>query len=247
MQIKTWQTFGHNQIKSILEKQLAAGAFPHAYLFLGPEGVGKKMLAREFAGKILNFDKLDKLETNPDFIFFEARGVEQEIDRLRELVSRLSLKPALGGEKVAIIDNAQNLLEKNSNVLLKTIEEPTANTVIILIAGQGALLPTIVSRCQVLRFNLFSKEQLKNFAHSQGPAAEKRILFDFSFGRIGRLKELARNPELLKSETEAVEKLKKTQEEKRVRSLFLVFRALLSWTPTLNPYLKHTKGKYLCK
>ena len=151
-----WQTFGHNEIKNLLNKQISSGIFPHAYLFTGPEAVGKKNLALEFAKVVL---KADKLENHPDFQILDSEG-EIKIEQILEFIGKIGYKPFLGEKKVAIINNAQNLNTQSSSALLKTLEEPSESSVIILIAGSGNILSTISSRCQVLNFSIFSKTGL---------------------------------------------------------------------------------------
>ncbi len=197
----TWLTFGHQTTKNILEKQLDSGQLPHAYLFVGPDGVGKKHLALEFAGKIL---KAKTLNNHPDFRILDGE-TEISIEQARNFIANLSFKPFLGAKKLAIINNAENLNSQSSNALLKTLEEPGQSNVIILIANSGGLLPTIVSRCQVLNFNSLSSQELKEFAENNRLGADEKIL-DLSFGRIGRLVKLRADKNFLAAENEAVEK-----------------------------------------
>ena len=81
-----WQSFGHDQIKSILGKQLKTDHLSHAYLFCGPGGVGKQALALEFAKKIL---QTERLENHPDFKILDVEG-EIKIEFAREFMSQLS-------------------------------------------------------------------------------------------------------------------------------------------------------------
>lgn len=152
------KTFGHDHVKKVLEIQLLRRIFSHAYLFYGPEGLGKKMLAKEFAEGVL---KTQNLESHPDYVFFDVTP-EIGIEELRGFMERLSYKPFLGQFKVAIVNNAQNFNTQSQNALLKTLEEPSASTVLILISSEK-LLPTILSRCQVMNFNRFSLRQMQQF------------------------------------------------------------------------------------
>jgi DNA polymerase III subunit delta' len=194
-----WQTFGHQPVKSILNKQMAAKKFPHAYLFAGPGGVGKKTLALEFAEKVLG---AENLSAHPDFAILDEAG-EITMEVILDFISRLSFKPFVAQKKIAIINNAQNLNPQSSNALLKTLEEASPSSIIILISDSARLLPTIVSRCQVLTFSRFSKNQLDEFAKRENLRINDSIR-DLSFGSPARLVKLSRDEEFLKSEQETV-------------------------------------------
>lgn len=191
----SWETFGHNQIKNILQKQLENGQLAHAYLFLGPNGLGKKLLALELAKKAL---KTEKLQNHPDFVFFEGREGEVSVDDVRRLIGELATKPFMGGRKVVVLDNAQKLNASSSNALLKILEEPSVSTIIILIASQKPL-PTIVSRCQVFRFNPFSKKLLEEYAKYFHLIA-KESFYDLSFGSPARLEKFCRQKDFAEAE-----------------------------------------------
>ena len=206
--METWQTFGHNAVKNILDKQLAAGKFPHAYLFSGPGGIGKKALALEFAKKILN---TEKLENHPDFQILDVEG-EITIEPLLNFTASLAFKPFMGEKKLAIINNAENLNATSGNALLKTLEEASASTIIVLVAGPGAVLPTIISRCQVFNFNPFSNSLLAEYAKESGIDASEEML-DLAFGSPGKLKRLAEDAEFLQRQKDFASKFKNFQKE----------------------------------
>src|SRR5262249_40344405 len=153
----------------------------HAYLFAGPAGIGKKLFAFELAKTLLcesrfspsrrpspsgregDFAACDQCPscqlvaagTHPDAIFASRPEdkVEFPIAVIREVMEKLSLKPARGGYKVAIIDNADDFNEESANCFLKTLEEPPPNSLLILIAIEAERqLSTVLSRCQIVRF-----------------------------------------------------------------------------------------------
>ncbi len=171
---------------SVSEKKIA-----HAYLFIGPDGVGKHSAAIEFAklvncalkkndncGKCASCTKI-KNTTHPDIFIISAEEGQRiiPIDKIRELSSRLSLKPFEARYRVAIID-AQSLNEESSNALLKTLEEPGPDMVFILIAvNASALSDTIVSRCQVVRFRPLSRHDVIGILRADFDFDEKEAGF----------------------------------------------------------------------
>jgi len=204
---KVFKTFGHRAVKSVLGRQLETGKFPHAYLFSGPEGVGKKQLALEFAKKVL---KTEHLKSHPDFQLLDMEG-EIVMENVLDFISRMSYKPFAASHKVAIVNNAHNLNQQSSNALLKTLEEPGEGSVIILISATGQLLPTIVSRCQCLTFYEFSPNQLKEFAAEQKLTVGDDIL-EASFGSIARLIRLQSDKKLSAEQQKAIQSLKNIQQ-----------------------------------
>lgn len=181
-----WKTFGHESAKRLLERQLSNGRFPHAYLFSGPAGIGKKTLALEFARKIL---KTERLDTSADLLMLDEAG-EITVEALRNFLPRLSLKPLGGDKKVAVINNADRMNIQSANALLKTLEEPSPSTVIILVGDGQRLLGTIRSRCQNVPMQLFSREQLKSLAKVKNIDTDEDAI-DLSFGLPSELVRLS--------------------------------------------------------
>lgn len=191
-----WKVFGHDYVKKILDKQLETGQLAHAYLFFGPEGLGKKQLALDFAKKILN---TESLESHPDFSLVDGSAKEgASVESARQLTHELSTRPFYGGRKVVVIDDAHQLNLSSANALLKTLEEPPEFAVIVLIASRR-LLSTIVSRCQVFRFNRFSEAQLVALIQQRGLAVSAEYL-KLSFGSPARLIRLLADKEFLEAE-----------------------------------------------
>jgi len=214
---KDWKIFGHQAIKNILNKQLSAGVFPHAYLFIGPQEVGKRTLALEFAQKILG---THNLANHPDFLELNQE-TEITMEPALAFIGRLSLKPFVGKYKVAIINNAENLNQQSGNALLKTLEEPSDSTIIILVAGFGKILPTIYSRCQIFNFNSFISEQLTDFAGREGLKINQEIL-DLSFGSFGRLKRLVQDKEFFTAQKDAVTQFDKMSQAGKGQKLAMI-------------------------
>lgn len=141
-------------------KKSARGRLAHAYLFSGSENLGKRAVAFEFA-RMLDGAEIDQ-PVHPDILIVEPQitekdGVRKEaeigIDQAKVLQHNLSLSPYRAPYKIAIIDQPDRLTAEAGNCLLKTIEEPTGKSVIVLITSRPKMvLSTIVSRCQMIRF-----------------------------------------------------------------------------------------------
>ena len=240
--METWQTFGHQNIKRLLDLQLKSGKFPHAYLFFGPEGLGKKMLSLELAAKILG---TEKLSNHPDFAILDQEE-EIGVERMQQFMEGLGFKPFMGKYKVAIVNNAQLMNTQSSNALLKTLEEPSASTILILISANKNLLPTIISRCQVFNFNAFTVNQLRDFAKEGNLKADEKLL-KLSFGSVGKLMQLQDTQNFVDEENKITdfEKLKAGHMADRLTAisqyaeletpdLRRLFNSWLFWQPSLH-------------
>jgi DNA polymerase-3 subunit delta' len=167
----SWQAVkGHDDLIAAFGRAVARGRLAHAYLFTGPPGVGKKLFARQLAMTLLcesppngKFDSCDHCVacrlvdagTHPDLFLVSRPEDKQElpIDTMRELGHNLALKPARGGRKIAVVDDADDLNDASANSFLKTLEEPAPHSLLILIGTNADLqLPTIRSRCQEMPF-----------------------------------------------------------------------------------------------
>jgi DNA polymerase-3 subunit delta' len=201
---------GHEAIVTSLARAVAGNRLGHAYLFSGPAGAGKKTLAIELAKALLcegsgkaRFNACDQCHscamieagTHPDYqlVGRPADKVELPIETIREMSEFLTLKPARGDSKVAILDDADDLSIAAANSLLKTLEEPPTGTVLILISTAAEVqLTTIVSRCQVVRFHPVPTSQIEQWLRSQDvdPAQVQRLA-RMSGGCPGQALELA--------------------------------------------------------
>jgi DNA polymerase III subunit delta' len=181
---------GHDRVVESLRSSVRQGRLPHALLFAGPAGIGKRTFARKLAQALLCETRreadLDPCETcagclqmeagsHPDFI--EAAKPEDKhelpISVIRDLCDQFTLKPARGGHKVAILDDADDLNEEASNAFLKTLEEPPPGAVLILIGTSPELqLETIVSRCQVVRFDPLAEPEIAALLIEKGVAKD---------------------------------------------------------------------------
>ena len=181
------EIIGHDKILNFFDRVMENGNLSHAYLFVGPDQVGKKTVAQEMGSKILKVSR-DKLKTSPDYsfttqLFDEKTGKTKKniiIAQMRELRENLARRSYMGGYKIAIIDSADKMNIEAANALLKTLEEPSEKTILFLITDNDVALPaTIRSRCQIIHFSLIPEELLKSIASD-----EENI--NLSQGRSGR-------------------------------------------------------------
>lgn len=133
----------HEKQWQFLRRSAELGSLPHALLFHGQEKLGKKDLAVKFGESLVG------LNNHADFITVESPSISE----IRELIQKLSFKPYSAEYKVAIVDKAHLMTKEAQNCFLKFLEEPTQQTILILITEYPAtLLPTILSRVQKIRF-----------------------------------------------------------------------------------------------
>lgn len=179
------QIHGHDAVRQRFMAALQSGRLAHAYLFVGPEGVGKKRFAIELAKALLcerdsqAFDACDQCagchlvdaDTHPDLIVtgMPAEKHEFPIDFIRELIASLALKPARGRRRVTVLDDADLFNKSSANCFLKTLEEPPPGSLLILVGTEAAFqLPTIRSRCQVIPFDALSDEIVEERLRAAG-------------------------------------------------------------------------------
>ncbi len=166
---------GHQQIVEQLQHTVATDRIAGAYLFVGPTGVGKEMVARYFAqlifcqqdaqpptvcGTCLACRKVDS-GNHPDLQFIRPEGSLLKIGQIRELQKRIIYEPLEASRKVYILTDVDRMNAEAENCLLKTLEEPPASSVLILLTSNiQALLPTTRSRCQILQFHAMPTQEL---------------------------------------------------------------------------------------
>ncbi len=185
------EIIGHQNQKEYLRKILKNQSSAHAFCFSGISKIGKKKIANEFVASILGIS-LDQVNKHPNIVNIELMIDEKtekkkkdiSVNQIRDLITRLGLSAFDGGKKIAIIDDAHKMNVSAQNALLKTLEEPSGDVLIILIAENDKfLLPTILSRVVHLRFNPVSDDEMKEINSDSE-------LIELSQGRPGILYEL---------------------------------------------------------
>src|SRR5437870_5566615 len=173
---------GHQRAITMLRAQRAAGRLAHAYCLIGEEGVGKTAVARALAEELLLGEgQPTRLEVHPDF-WCDDRPEAISIDEIRfhpergapahdqSLQQFLSLKPFVAPLRVALLANAERMTEAAQNCLLKTLEEPPPNTVLVLTtAYPDHLLPTCLSRCQIIGMSPVGRPAMVEFISARQP------------------------------------------------------------------------------
>ena len=168
---------GQEQAVSGLTNSLSQNRVAHAYLFIGPKGVGKKKTALAFA------QALNALEVK----FLSPQGGSLKIDQLRELQREIYLRPYQGEKKVYIIDDAEKMTEEAANSLLKILEEPPIYAIIILLTPYPySMLATIRSRCQPVFFQALREELLEEIlaSHLDQDPQERRLIARLAQGSL---------------------------------------------------------------
>lgn len=154
---------GQPRVASFLGAAVRSGAVSHAYLFVGPSGAGKKTAAKALACAVVCDDggcgtcpacQRVRKGFHPDVRTFQPEGAATYmVEQIRELIHDVTLAPIEAKRKVYVIDHAETLGQQSANALLKTLEEPPSDAVLVLLATTfDSVLPTIASRCQVVRF-----------------------------------------------------------------------------------------------
>ncbi|MBI3420072.1 MAG: DNA polymerase III subunit delta' [Proteobacteria bacterium] len=219
---------GHAEAEQQMLQAMESGRLPHAWLLTGSEGVGKATLAYRFArfllsgkrhGKDLSVPlsdsaaKLVAAGSHPDMLVIERVFDEKKgrllqdipVESVRDIAGFLHLTSSQSGMRVVIVDGAAALNRHGQNALLKILEEPPENSLIILTCeSAGMLLPTIRSRCRVVKLSALSADQLRLIAQRSDVKIEGQaldFLIDIAEGSAARLFRYAENdaPQLYQS------------------------------------------------
>lgn len=221
--------YGHEKKIEALRKALAQKRIGHAYLFSGIAAVGKKTLALEFA-KALNCEKEATLhdscgecsscrkiqrDSHPDIFSVKADGQFIRIDSIREIQEQMKCKPLEAKQRIFIIDEADKMNDQAANALLKILEEPSLSNILILITSRPySMPPTIISRCQHVRFNPLRFDTVAKFLVDRMDMDNQKalLLASLSGGSVGRAMEL-NNDDIVTYRAELLELLSITRRE----------------------------------
>jgi len=187
------QDIAINSLKGIIAQDTARGS----YLFFGPDGIGKRATAIEFA-KAINHDEVAsrKIDSgnHPDvfIVYPEGKASSIKIEKIREIIYQASLKPYEAEKRIFIISDAEAMTLEAQNALLKLLEEPPQNHILILTSSNAAaLLSTVLSRCKVVKFYSLSQGRIQEFLEAQDMEEKEAVLFShMAMGSLGRAIEL---------------------------------------------------------
>lgn len=167
---------GNEKVKEYLNSTIENKNISHSFIFVGKPGIGKKQFAHQYAemimclqdgkcdGNSVKCDSCIKFEgnANPDYAEITPDGKTLKIEQIRNLQARIVEKPITSRRKVYVIDDADLMNEESQNCLLKTLEEPPEYAVIILIvSNESRILPTIKSRCVIIKFQPLTSKEIK--------------------------------------------------------------------------------------
>lgn len=215
---------GNEKIKSLLTGAVQANNVLHSYLFVGIDGIGKSLFAKEFAQTILCSSDKEKPcktcksclefqgESHPDFLQIEPEdGKAIKIEQIRYLQEKIAEKPVTSEKKVYIIQDSDKMTREAANGLLKTLEEPPSYAILILItANESKLLATIKSRCTKIAFQSLSEEEIKTYLKSQDNEQNMTSnMIRQCQGSIGRLVKIAEEQEAYTQVENVINNIKK--------------------------------------
>jgi DNA polymerase-3 subunit delta' len=247
MQTSGWNIVGHEHIIDILRRTLAAQQVRHAYLFTGPPHIGKSLLAQRLAQALLCTGGPDPhvspqepcnhclscrkvLHGNHPDIHVIAKAIDKQfivIEQVRALQSDASRRTLEGRRNIFIIENAHEMNVQAANCILKTLEEPEPDVVILLtVPDAGLLIPTILSRVQLLSMQLLKTQQIKDALVQQWEVdpAEAALIASLSAGRLGWAVEASEDEDLLDERKTQLEGLAKLPTQTKVQRFDYVKR-----------------------
>ncbi len=198
---------GNEKIKQILLTSIKKENILHSYMFIGEDGIGKNLFAKEFAKMILCSSENKPCEecksciqfnaqNHPDFMQIEPEDSKTiKIDQIRYMQEKISEKPITSIKKVYLISQSENMTREAANSLLKTLEEPPEYAVIILTtSNENKLLTTIKSRCMKLYFEPIEEEQILQYLEKKGLNVElTENMLKLCRGSIGKALKINEN------------------------------------------------------
>lgn len=207
---------GHQRVLEFLRVSVKKQRIAHAYLFTGPAHLGKRTVALEFVRMLLG-EEINKA-VHPDVLIIKPeiietdKGIKKELEisikQARKIQHQMSLFPYQADYKIVLIDKVDQMTNEAANCLLKTLEEPSGKAVLILVtANQQMLLPTIISRCQIVNFLPIAGEEIKKGIERKNKEMDRIIRL--ANGRPGLAIQYLENPELLEKQDKIINQLEK--------------------------------------
>ena len=269
--VENWNILGHEWAVEMLQQHISRDALRHAYLFSGPPGLGRRTLALRLAqalnctqpvapgqpcGGVCRDCRQIEAMRHPDLSIVQAEteGGTLKVDQVREIRRALALKPYQGYYRVALFLRFQEASEGAANALLKTLEEAPGYAILILTAdAPEQLLPTITSRCEVLRLRPLSIETIETHLLSHGAEAERaHLIAHISGGRPGYALQMLNDESALELRAERLSNLgqllsstrvqKFNYAEKMAKDKESMRQTLLVWLSYWRDVLLHASG-----
>lgn len=247
------QIIGQEKAIDLLRRAISREKMPHGYLFVGIPGVGKRTTARALVRALNCREQKDGdgcgrctscrqiMGGNfPDFEYIEPDGQKIKIDQIRALNQALAYKPAYGRFRVTLIHQAETMTREGANAFLKTLEEPPARNILILCVAEPLdLLPTILSRCQKVRFRPIPSPIIAQWidTHYDVPH-DSAVLAGICEGSLGRAQSIIET-DYLEMRNEALLRLSQLQGRSPLESLSMA----LEWLKNLNKKEIHIRVK----
>ena len=232
---ENWELLGHEWAVDMLKQHILREAVRHAYLFAGPPGLGRRTLALRFAqalncpqpiapgqpcGNCRDCKQIESMQ-HPDLSIIQAdvEGGTLKVDQVREVRRSLALKPYQSKYRVALFLRFQEASEGAANALLKTLEEAPGYAILILTADSSeGLLPTITSRCEVLRLRPLIVDAIETYLQEHGAENEQaHLIAHVSGGRPGYALQLLKDESALEFRVERLSDLGKLLSSTRVQ------------------------------
>lgn len=244
---------GQEQIKEHLQNAIRAKKVSHAYIINGEKSSGKEFIARVFAMTLqceqgetepcqeCHSCKQALSDNHPDIIYVtHEKPNTVSVDDIRAQINNdVVIKPYSGRYKIYILNEAEKMTPQAQNAILKTLEEPPAYAVIILLtANVNSLLPTILSRCVVLNMKPVADEAVKNYLMEQlrVPDYKAEICVAFARGNIGKAKSLAASEDFENLKSEALSLLKYIK-DMELNEIIAAIKRITEYKFDINDYL----------
>ena len=237
----SWNTTGHEWAAEMLQQHIASGSLRHAYLFSGPRGVGRRTLALRFAQAIncpqplspgqpcgecricLQIENMQQADLS--ILQAEDEGGTLKVEQVRELQHMLSLTPYESKYRVALLLRFEEANANAQNALLKTLEEPNSHVVLLVTADDPEnLLPTIVSRCELMRLRPMPADALAAHLNQNHNLDNERaeLIARISGGRPGLALRLVQDESLLVSRKEYMQDCLNLLDNERIERMLFV-------------------------
>ena len=230
---------GNEDLKQLFNNSINSNNMVHSYMFVGPEGIGKSLFAKDFAEKLLclsnnkacgTCSSCVKFESDnhPDFVILDSEdGKNIKIGQVRQMQEQIAEKPIVSDSKIFIINNSDLMTVEAQNCLLKTLEEPPEFVNIILLgSNESNFLSTIKSRCTIIKFEDIPNQEIKNYLKEKYnlPDVPESIL-EASSGSIGKAEILKDKQELYLAIAQVINQMEKMDLIDTIKNANIIYQS----------------------